>query len=218
MSNLPSITVNPETSPVRGIVSDKQERIKKYRAEASRLASIANKRIQRLEANGMENSPAYQGYLASGGGKFSVTGKSFQEVQAEVGRINRLIKANTSTVRGFNKYTKDLAAETGIKYKTLQDAREQLAVLFEMQNKLAQYLPSLSDLAAALDYQKIWEAINTYRDQSNQTLQEIGTDLDRAIANIGNAILAYETPQLETVNGGSRSDPEESAWVWLSRD
>lgn len=218
MSNLPSITVNPETSPIRDVVKEKQERIKKYRAEASKMASVANKRIQRLEANGMENSPAYQGYLASGGGKFSVSGKTFQEVQAEVGRINRLIKANTSTVRGFNKYTKDLAAETGIKYKTLQDAREQLAVLFEMQNKLAQYLPSLSDLAAALDYQKIWEAINTYRDQTNQSLQEIGTDLDRAIANIGNAILAYETPQLETTIGGSSNDPEESAWVWLSRD
>ena len=50
-------------------------RIKAYRIEASRLASMANKRIKRLEDRDVKASPAYDRWLRDGAVKFSVKGK-----------------------------------------------------------------------------------------------------------------------------------------------
>ena len=43
--------------------------------EGSRLASMANKRLVRLENNGFEDSPAYEQWIESGGQKFRGSGK-----------------------------------------------------------------------------------------------------------------------------------------------
>ena len=48
---------------------------RRLKAEVSRLASMANKRLVRLENHGFEDSPAYQQFVASGGEKFRVLGK-----------------------------------------------------------------------------------------------------------------------------------------------
>lgn len=196
----------------------KEERIKKFRAEASKMASVANKRIQRLEKNGLENSPAYQGYLASGGGKFSIAGKNYQEVQAEMGRMKRLIDANTSTVRGYNKYMKEIAEATGIKYKNLTELRAKTEKFFELSNKVNQYLGMVEDMASAIGYQKIWESINTYVQDNRIDLAESEVSIDTMIAEISKAILEIETPEMVTANGGSPSDPEMSAWFMLPKE
>ena len=64
----------------------KAEAIKEFRREASRLASMANKRVKRLEENGLTDTPAYKAYLETGG-KFSVKGKSYNELQKEKGTL-----------------------------------------------------------------------------------------------------------------------------------
>ena len=59
-------------------VPEKVDRIRMYRAQASRLASLANKRVQRLESNGLTDSPAYKKYIETGG-KFGVRGKDHNQ-------------------------------------------------------------------------------------------------------------------------------------------
>ena len=216
--SLNTIIIDPETSPIREVATPKVERIKKFRAEASKMASVANKRIQRLEKNGLENSPAYQGYLASGGGKFSVVGKNYQEVQAEMGRMKRLIDANTSTVRGYNKYMKEVAEATGIKYKNLTDLRSKTEKFFELSNKINQYLGMVEDMASSIGYEKIWTSINTYVQDNRIDLAESDMSIDTMIAEISKAILEIETPELVTANGESASDPEMSAWFMLPKE
>ena len=95
--------------------ASKAKKISEDRREASRLASLANKRAQRLEANGLQDSPAYQMYLKTGG-KFGVKGKTHNELQQEVSRLKRFIDMNTSTVKGVTTTLKEMAANTGISY------------------------------------------------------------------------------------------------------
>lgn len=65
-------------------IDKKVNKIKELKAEANRLASMANKRIRRLEANGLQDAPAYQAYIAQGGQPFSTRGKNYNELQAEL--------------------------------------------------------------------------------------------------------------------------------------
>ena len=51
--------------------SDPQDaRIRALKQEISRKASMANKRVQRLERNDLKGTPAYQNYISGGGQKF----------------------------------------------------------------------------------------------------------------------------------------------------
>ena len=43
-----------------------------FRSEVSRLASMANKRLARLENAGLESSPAYKKWVSEGGEKFGL--------------------------------------------------------------------------------------------------------------------------------------------------
>lgn len=216
--SLNTLVIEAGNTPLGRNLIPKEERIKKFRAEASKMASVANKRIQRLEKNGLQNSPAYQGYLASGGGKFSVVGKNYQEVQAEMGRMKRLIDANTSTVRGYNKYMKEVAEATGIKYKNLTDLKAKTEQFFELSNKINQYLGMVQDMASSIGYQKIWTSINTYVQDNKIDLAESDMSIDDMIEEISKAILEIETPELVVANGGSASDPEMAAWFMLPKE
>ncbi len=98
-------------------IKKKQKRISAYRKEVSRRAAIANKRIKRLEEKGMTSSPAYQKWLADGGQKFSVRGKSYNEVQAEMARINTYLDSATSSITGAKKVVKQMMDNIGVRDK-----------------------------------------------------------------------------------------------------
>ena len=53
-------------------VFTKQER--KYRQEASRKVSMANKRLKRMEEQNLSMSPAYRKWIDEGGQKFGIKG------------------------------------------------------------------------------------------------------------------------------------------------
>lgn len=192
---------------------EKEERIKAYRKEASRLAAIANKRIERLEKNGLENSPAYQGYLKSGGGKFSVKGKDHNELQAEVSRINKLIKANTSTVRGVNNYLKGMAKDTGMKYKNLKELQVKADEFFKLSSKIEEYLTTVEDMASAIGYQKIWESINVFIKDNKIDLTNTKMSIEEMTETISKAIAEYEKP--EYVKSNEVEGNSVSAWFTL---
>lgn len=150
-----------------------------FRREASRKAQIANKRIQRLERAGLRNSPAYRKYVEEGGAKFGVKGKTFNEVQSEMARLNRFLDAKTSTIRGINTTLKELAANTGMKYKNLADLRSKADTFFELSSKVEQYYRTAEDIASAIGYQKIWEAINVYVQDAEIDLGDAEVDIEQ---------------------------------------
>lgn len=161
----------------RKALKDKEQRIKKFRQEASRLSAMANKRLARLEKSGMTDSPAYKKWLDEGGEKFGVRGKDFNQVQQEVARLRKFLNSQTSTIRGVNKTLKDMAKNTGIKYKNLEELRKHSGTFFELASKIEQYLRTVEDMASAIGYQKIWTAINQY-------VKETQTDLSQGEQNI----------------------------------
>ena len=74
----------------------------------SRVTSVANKRIVRLEkATRGTSSFAYQQY-ENQGRKFSVKGKNVNELRNELSNAMRFVRYKTSTVKGWNKYREDV--------------------------------------------------------------------------------------------------------------
>ena len=173
--------------------SAKAKKISEDRREASRLASLANKRAQRLEANGLQDSPAYQMYLKTGG-KFGVKGKSHNELQQEVSRLKRFIDMNTSTVKGVTATLKEMAANTGISYANMKELKQKSAKFFELASKVEQYLRTVEDMASAIGYQKIWETINQYVKSGEIDLSSAEGDIDGMVKAVTDAIKQYETP------------------------
>ena len=167
-----------EQSKDQGVAFDKGL----YRKEVSRIASLANKRIRRLEKNDFTDSPAYQALVKDGNKpQFSVKGKSFNELQSELSRMLKFVNSDTSTMRGLTSTLKTMATNTGIKYKNITDLKSQAAKFFELSSKVEQYLRTVDDMASAIGYNQIWEVINTYTKDNSIKLDSAETDIDSLI-------------------------------------
>lgn len=197
-------------------IKDKEERIRAFRREASRLVSMANKRLIRLEYNKLTDSPAYQKLVEEMGERprFSIRGKDYNEVQKEVARMRRFLNAKTSTVRGANQVLKEMARNTGIKYRTLKELRSKAKLFFELASKVEQYLRTVDDIASAIGYQKIWEAVNTYVKDMRKGIGEAQLDIERAIIEISEAIKEYE----DKIIIQQLNNPSNWGWYQLEKD
>ena len=138
------------------------DKYKELRKEVSRMASMAHKRIDRLERNNLTMLPAYQAWEQNGSIRFSVKGKSYEETQAEYWRLKKFLDDRTSTVTQANDFLREMAENTGIQYNGLEDLKAKSAKFFELADLIKQYNQSINQSAQALDYQKIWQDINTY--------------------------------------------------------
>ena len=198
------------------VKDEKKQRISDYRKEASRLAAMANKRVQRLENNGLQDAPAYKGYLESGGGKFSVKGKTHNELQREVARMQKFIVAKTSTVTGVNNYLKGIATNTGIKYSNMKDLKAKAATFFTLSNKVEEYLRTVEDMASAIGYQRIWEAVNEYVQTARIDMSDANLSIDDMVLTISKAIADLERP--ENVKVGDLKAYEVTNWYKLKKE
>lgn len=158
------------------------------KASINRYISLANKRIKRLEEAGLKDSPAYQKLMENGGAKFSVKGKTHNQLQQEVSRLTNFINAQTSTIRGVNNNLKEIAKNTGVKFTTLKDLRQKSKQFFTLASKVEQYLRTVKDMASAIGYQKIWKAINSYVKDSSISIDEAQNDVE-GIINIVDRLL-----------------------------
>lgn len=163
----------------------------KLKAEVSRLASMANKRLVRLEKNGLQDSPAYQKWVKDGGDKFSVRGKDYNQLQQELARVRNFVNSKTSTVRGLNKTLKEMAENTGIKYGSVKELQSKAKNFFDLANKIENYLRQTENSASAIGYRPIWEAINAYVEQEKIDLGDANLDIERLTLQIGELTL-YE--------------------------
>lgn len=169
---------------------------KEYRKEVSKLASLANKRLKRLEQSDLTSSPAYQKWVENGGAKFSVKGKSHNELQREFARLRAFIGSETSTIQGVNKVLKDMANNTGIVYTSVKELKAQSNKFFELSSKVEQYLRTVDDMASAIGYQKIWEAINQYVKDEKINLADSEADIDKISKSVSEVLSAFDSRKL----------------------
>lgn len=151
------------------------DKYKELRAEVSRMASMANKRLKRLENNNLSMLPAYQAWEQNGSIRFSVKGKDYNQLQAEFWRLKNFLDDRTSTVREANAFLREMAENTGIQYHGLEDLKNKSARFFELAEKIREYNQAIGQAAQALDYQKIWQQINT-------AVQQDALDLSEAVS------------------------------------
>lgn len=151
------------------------DKYKELRAEVSRMASMANKRLNRLENNNLTMLPAYQAWEQNGSIRFSVKGKDYNQLQAEFWRLKNFLDDRTSTVRKANAFLREMAENTGIQYNGLEDLKNKSARFFELAEKIREYNQAIGQAAQALDYQKIWQQINT-------AVQQDALDLSEAVS------------------------------------
>ena len=153
-----------------------QER--KYRQEASRKVSMANKRLKRMEDQNLTMSPAYKKWIDEGGQKFGIKGKSTQEVRAEVARLNKFLKQTTSTVRGTKKYLTNVAEQVGIvNYNSYQSLNSQLKDFFEVSDRVREYLKNSKEVSVSIGYKKIWEQVNEYAETVGKEFNSLNSDI-----------------------------------------
>lgn len=164
-------------------------RVKKaFRTEVSRKASLANKRLARLEKNGLTDSPAYKKFTESGGGKFSVRGKNETELAKELIRINNFIEMKTSTVKGLNKVLKDTADRVGVTYKDMKQLQEYSAKFFELYNKSMQYLDTVEKMGHAFDSTEVMETVRQMIKQEKIDLSNSEEALDEMIKRVSDMV------------------------------
>lgn len=163
---------------------------RKLRQEASRLSSLANKRLKRMEHQNLQSSPAYQSWVDSGGAKFGVRGKTTEQVQAEIGRLNNFINQTTSTVRGAKKYYRKVGQNVGItEYKDIPDLQNKLNNFFEITAKVKEYLHNTKEIGVAIDYKKVWEIVSDYVEEVGDGIE----DVENAVLEITEKIVPAST-------------------------
>ena len=151
---------------------------KKYRQEASRKVSMANKRLKRMEEQNLTMSPAYKKWVDEGGQKFGIKGKSTQEVRAEVARLNKFLNQTTSTVRGTKKYLTNVAEQVGItNYNSFQSLNSQLKDFFEVSDRVREYLKNSKEVSVSIGYKKIWEQVNEYAETVGKEFNDLNKDI-----------------------------------------
>lgn len=135
---------------------------KRLKKETSRLASMANKRLDRLENNNLTMMPSYMSWQANGAIRFSVKGKTYNQLQSEYWRVKHFLDERTSTVRQANAFLKQMADNIGLRYGSLEELKDASAMFFELASKIEQYNRTIDSSVRAMDYQRIWTEIHNY--------------------------------------------------------
>ena len=172
---------------------------KALRAQVSHLASMANKRLDRSEKNELTSSPAYQKWEQNGSHRFSVSGKSYSEVQSEYWRVKDFLEMRTSSVTGTKAVLQEIATNIGwgkIDFDNIALTQEQLSNFFAIANTVSQYLESVDESAAALDYQEIWNTINAAYQQGKIDFNNAELDAEQMQGIISEMLVLEETQNM----------------------
>ena len=172
---------------------------KALRAQVSQLAGIANKRLDRLEKNELTSSPAYQKWEQNGSHRFSVSGKSYSEVQSEYWRVKDFLEMRTSSVTGTKAVLQEIATNIGwgkIDFDNIALTQEQLSNFFAIADTVSQYLESVDESAAALDYQEIWDTINAAYQQGKIDFNNAELDAEQMQGIVSEMLVLEETQNM----------------------
>lgn len=162
-----------------------RDAVNKIKKELRRKASMANKRLERLERNDLTELPAYKQWTKEGSQRFSSAGKDYNQLQAELARVNRFVESRTSLVRESNKYMKEIASITNTKFDKVGDLPKVLNNFFQLTSKVEQYMRTVEGSASAIGYQKIWDVVNKYIDEHDIDMKNIEKIIEDMIPDIG---------------------------------
>ena len=204
---------------INDTLDKKEDRIRAYRKEASRLSSMANKRIGRLEKANLQDSPAYKNWIDKGSVRFGVKGKDHNELQREVARLRNFIGSESSTIGGINRTLKEMADNTGIKYSTMKELRQSSGQFFELASKVDQYLRTVEDMASSIGYQKIWEQINKYVKKNKIRLDSSENNIEELTRKVTESMDIYnESERINVSSEGGGIDYSIEGWYQLKKD
>ncbi len=170
---------------------ESEQKLKELKREIQRKANVAHKRLKRLERNNLTELPAYQQWVKDGQVRFGVRGKNYNELQAELGRLNRFLDSKTSLVRQANKYLKDIAEMTSVEYKSVKELPDKISNFFRVTEKVEEYLRNVEGSGSAIGYHKIWEVVNEVVESENKDLGGSEKDMESIIQKAIDA-LEYE--------------------------
>ena len=145
----------------------------KLYTKLKRLYADAKKNIRDLQRHNLGDTPAIQKLEENGKIKFSVKGKTYNELQSDYFRLKRFAESETSTVKGATNVLENIARNTGIQYNNLDDLITQSRVFFDIASKVEQILEAQSQLAFTMGYQTIWTAVNNMVERKMVNLRDI---------------------------------------------
>lgn len=137
------------------------------------LYADAKRNIRDLQRHNLGDTPAIQKLEENGKIRFSVKGKTYNELQSDYFRLKRFAEAETSTVKGATAVLENIARNTGIHYNNLDDLITQSRVFFDIASKVEQILEAQSQLAFTMGYQTIWTAVNNMVERKAINLRDI---------------------------------------------
>lgn len=172
---------------VKGDLMSKKEQLQ---AQVNQMAVEANRRLDELKANEME-TPAFNKWVQDGEIRFGVQGKTYQQVQAEYWRTKNFLDAKTSTVKGAQEVLDQISRNTGFSGKSGQLTENEAREFFKLADKISDYYQMSGDSAKALDYQAIWEQINTAMKKKDFVLDGVNAGV-RDIEEIAKVTTAIE--------------------------
>lgn len=196
-----SIKVSVTSTGPDSNTNELKEKERRMRREASRLASMANKRLKRLEEQNLLNTPAYKSWFESGGKKFGIRGKTNKQVQYEMSRINKFLKMQTSTVTGAKQNLKDIADRIGIyNWDNIEDLNTRISNYYMLSDRVLEYSRTLQSLGASLNYEKVGEIVADYmeevRGQVTMSDKEVVLLTQKVAEAVGNQALSNELEKL----------------------
>ena len=159
-----------------------------YRAEIRRVFQMANRRIQNIESAGLM-SPAVAALNKgdiTGYSKFSMSGKTWEELKLEYGRAVAFLRQPTSTATGVRQYNAHLQAA----YDLTADEFNLMAR--DLQGKLS----SLSDSAFVDRYLMRY---NDFTGEMEQSAADISTQIESEAESIRRAIDAQIQKEADEV-------------------
>lgn len=178
-----------------------EQRLAELKREIQRKANIAHKRLKRLEKNNLTELPAYKQWVKEGAVRFGVRGKTPEQLQQELNRVNRFLESKTSLVREANKYLKETADIVGVKYKSVKELPELLSNFFRLSDKVEEYLRLTEGSASAIGYHKIWEVVNEVVEVEEMTMDMTDEQLEQLMAKVIEAIgIESELEALDNLN------------------
>lgn len=182
MRKVGGLTINSNFNVAQG--EKFADLVKKLKAEIQKKANVAHKRLARLEKNNLTELPAYQQWVKEGKVRFGVKGKNYNELQAELARLNRFLNSKTSLVRQANKYLKEIARLTDVEYKSVKELPNKLRDFFRLSEKVEEYLRNVEGTASAIGYHKIWEVVNEVVKMEEGELGQSNEELDRLLTKV----------------------------------
>lgn len=162
----------------------RNDKRRKYAIEISKLASKANKRLKRLELQNLTSSPAYQKFLQLGVNKFSVKNKDYNQLQSEKMKLLNFLNSQTSTIRGLNKSLRTLSSSTGLKNQSVLQLHTKAKTFFAIAQKIEEYLDNVEGSALTIGYEKIWEVVAKYVNDSQDSMSDFDVDITKMIDEI----------------------------------